>query len=315
MWGEIASHLHMVFSFTTLYVFLSIKIDGFMFDLNGKIPTYLTTKRNIVRLIFFTAAFALIFINIYAPFGVETWLNISRWELLGLSSLVILTGVLVVVISRVIMYHLSHQNGLAFWKYFTFILFEIVSMALFYALFEKLVLDDKRYFPDLLKTIIQNTALVLLIPYSIMWLYFSWLEKKEQLAQFTKLRSPVDYTKIMIPFHDTKGDLCLSVKFDDLLYIEAADNYVIIYYSQKSKVSKYLIRTTLKNIETENTQSEIVRCHRSFMVNFNKVNVLRKDNDGKLQLELEADTPILLPVSKTYMDIVLKTFSQLCPPG
>jgi len=43
-----------------------------MFDWQEKIPAYLTEKSNIVRLILFTAAFALIFINLYAPFGVYT---------------------------------------------------------------------------------------------------------------------------------------------------------------------------------------------------------------------------------------------------
>jgi hypothetical protein len=38
-------------------------------DLQKEIPAYLMLKSNIVRLILFTAFFALIFINVYAPFG------------------------------------------------------------------------------------------------------------------------------------------------------------------------------------------------------------------------------------------------------
>ena len=40
-----------------------------MTDFSNPLPKYLTDKGNIVRLIALTAAFALVFINIYAPFG------------------------------------------------------------------------------------------------------------------------------------------------------------------------------------------------------------------------------------------------------
>ena len=74
-------------------------------DINKKIPDYLTEKGNIIITIFLTAIFALIFINIYSPFNVNYWYEITDTQLFFYSSLIILTGVLVVVISRIIMYH------------------------------------------------------------------------------------------------------------------------------------------------------------------------------------------------------------------
>ncbi len=68
------------------------------------LPGYLTEKGNMVRHVIFTAAFALVFINMYAPFGVETWYNVTKTQLLLYSSLVILTGVLFIAISRTIMF-------------------------------------------------------------------------------------------------------------------------------------------------------------------------------------------------------------------
>jgi DNA-binding LytR/AlgR family response regulator len=55
--------------------------------------------------------------------------------------------------------------------------------------------------------------------------------------------------------------------------------------------------------------SEIIRCHRSYMVNFEKVKVIRKDKDG-LKLELESPSVIDIPVSKTYVDNVMQIFSR-----
>ena len=68
------------------------------------IPDYLTRKGNLIRLVIFTAVFALAFINIYDPFGVDSYLELSGIMMFLYSSFVILTGMLVVVVSRVIMY-------------------------------------------------------------------------------------------------------------------------------------------------------------------------------------------------------------------
>ena len=127
-----------------------------------------------------------------------------------------------------------------------------------------------------------------------------------KLADLTAASSNV---KDMIPFYDEKGDLRFSVKKENLLYIESAENYVSICYLDKEKVSKYLLRETLKKMEENFAGTDVIRCHRSYLVNFEKVKVIRKEKDG---LMLELDTPFAtdIPVSKTYVGSVMQTFSK-----
>jgi Response regulator of the LytR/AlgR family len=282
-----------------------------MVNFQDKIPGYITEKRNIIRLILFTAGFALLFINFYEPFGVRYWFNIPWWKLLVYSSLVILTGVLVVVISRVIMFYSTRKRfWLNYWHYIIWVLSEVFFMALFYTLFEIFIFNDNRDFAFLLKLSVQNTALVLLLPYSAMWLYFSNHEKKLQLDKLAHGEPPaIDASRNMIPFHDEKEVLRISVKLENLLYLESSDNYVSIYYLNKGKISKYLLRNTLKKMEDLFKNTEIVRCHRSYMVNFDKVKVMRKDKEG-LQLELDLPSVIDIPVSRSYVEKVMEKFSR-----
>jgi len=282
-----------------------------MVNFQEPIPAYLNEKRNIVRMILFTSLFALIFINIYSPFGADKWFNLNELEFLTYSSLTILTGVLVVVISRIIMFQVCKKHLINHWQYLMWIFAEVFSMALFYALFEKLFLDDYRIFSDLVKVSARNTALVLLLPYSISWLYFSWRDKKEQIDRLADNQSFSANTRNMIPFYDDKGILKFSIKKENLLYLESEENYVKIYYVNKGKVSKYLLRDTLKKIEENFSGTEVIRCHRSYIVNFDKVKVIRKDRDG-LKLELDNPSAIDLPVSKTYVNSVMETFSKYC---
>jgi DNA-binding LytR/AlgR family response regulator len=280
-----------------------------MFIIEQAIPSYLTTRQNITRTVIFTAAFALAFINIYSPFGVNTWYYVTRVQLLFYSSLVILTGVLVIVISRIIMYQYSKVRKITYLRYITWILVEVLSMAAFYAIFVKFILYDERLFTEIFKISIKNTSLVLLLPYSIIWLYFSWHTKSIQLEELSYKESHNNTQKKMILFYDEKGTLRFSILLEDLLYLEATDNYVTIFYIDNNKIAKYLIRNTLKNLEQKLQKKNIMRCHRSYMVNFEKVKIMLKEKTG-LYLELDIEPKFRLPVSRTYVASVIEAFSQ-----
>jgi len=278
--------------------------------MNQKIPEYLYEKGNITRLIIYTALFALIFINIYQPFDSRNWFPVSEEMFLVFSSLVILTGVLVVLISRVIMYHYARRNGLFFWQYALWILTEIFAMSMFYTLFQNIVLDDQRLFSDMLRQSIINTSLVLLLPYSILWLYFALKDRNKKLATLSNKEMEEGHSgKQMFNFRDEKKELRFSVVGNEVLWIEAADNYAKIYYQNKGKIATFMIRNTLKKIENDFTATSLVRCNRSVIVNFDRIKILRKEQEGIfLSLDYESAPDIL--VSKTYADKVLMRFSE-----
>lgn len=288
-------------------------------DLSQKTPAYITDKKNIVRLIIFTAVFALVFINLYSPFEVNKWIlraaekfNLQNLDLLLLisSSMIILTGVLVVVVSRVVLYQVTKRKGpRTIARYLIWIGIEIFAMSMFYVLYEALFLGDERSFLAAFKVSIQNTALVLLLPYTISWLYFSWIDKDKQIEELKESGETASDERDMVVFHDEKGTMRLSLKLNDLLYLQAADNYVTIVYNHQKKIAKYMLRSSLKLIEAAQRNLPLVRCHRSYMVNFEKVKIIRREKDG-LKIELDAEPSIEIAVSKTYLDAVFKAFGH-----
>ncbi len=282
--------------------------------MNHKIPEYLYEKGNIFRLIIFTALFALVFINIYQPFDSRNWFPVSESMFLLFSSLVILTGVLVVVVSRIIMFYYAKRSGLQYWQYALWIVAEILAMATFYTLFESLVLDDPRLFSEMMRQSVINTALVLLLPYSIMWLYFSLKDKNKKLARLRGSKIDAEQpVKNMFNFFDEKKELRLSVRSDQVFWIDAADNYVKIHYLNKGKIASYMIRNTLKTIEHQFAATSLVRCNRSTIVNFDKVKVLRKEQSG-IFLGIDHELIPDIPVSRTYTHLILSRFSGVSVP-
>jgi DNA-binding LytR/AlgR family response regulator len=182
-------------------------------------------------------------------------------------------------------------------------------MSLFYTIFTLSI--DANHGRDIIatfKSAMVNTALVLLLPYITLWFYFGWEESKKKLETIEK-ESEDDSNSIPenILFTDDKGTLRLSVRYSDLLYIESDDNYVTIHYITGSQVKKFLLRNTLKKIEDELSDTFVTRCHRSYLVNFSRVKVMRRERDN-IFLELDATGVDDLPVSKSYREKVAERF-------
>jgi DNA-binding LytR/AlgR family response regulator len=102
----------------------------------------------------------------------------------------------------------------------------------------------------------------------------------------------------------------MSLKADDLLYIESSDNYVSIKYLQNKQPKAILIRNTLKNLEKEFEHSFLLRCHRSFMVNIKKVNMIKIEGPT-MKIILESPGNEKIPVSRRYSNMVRNIFDSV----
>jgi hypothetical protein len=90
-----------------------------------------------------------------------------------------------------------------------------------------------------------------------------------------------------------------------LCYIEADDNYVTVVYQEQGKLKKELLRSSLTKIESQISVSHIRRCHRSYLVNLQKVYRVSGNAQGyKLHL-WQIETP--LPVSRGYAKQVIQS--------
>lgn len=179
-------------------------------------------------------------------------------------------------------------------------------MAAMYALLEKFTMNDSRSLGHLYYLALQNTALILLIPYVISLLFFAW---KEKTISLNNLLNQMKYSSNFISFHDEKDVLQISLKLDDLLYLESSDNYVSIKYIHNNQPKSVLIRNTLKNIEKKFENSTLLRCHRSYVVNTKRVRMVKKEGNT-MNLLIESPNNEKIPVSRGYQTLVKDYFDQ-----
>lgn len=100
----------------------------------------------------------------------------------------------------------------------------------------------------------------------------------------------------------------LSLTPSSLLYLEASDNYVRLFFEENQKLENTLIRSTLKKMEGQlSTHPQFFRCHRTYLVNLNRVEKVSGNAQGyKLHL---SGTDILVPVSRSLNGEIDKRLS------
>lgn len=125
-------------------------------------------------------------------------------------------------------------------------------------------------------------------------------------AEMTETPENNTHSKI-INFFDDKDELLLSLRLDNIYYVESAENYVNIYYRNKESVERFTLRSSLKKQQEKLEKYGFIRCHRSYLVNFANILLMRKDKDGPY---LDFGEPGLqpIPISKTYLDSVTAYF-------
>lgn len=283
---------------------------------NKDLPSFLVTKENIRKLIFFTTVYSLIFINIFRPFNSEDWIpGINTFNYFLYSSLMVLIGLTLISISRIIMHFFVKKISIGYLEYLIWILAEITILAGFYIFIAHKVGFIDNYIQknpglvyweaifEIFRKAVANTTWMLLIPYVISFLYLYNEHLIKKLAENTEETKENN----VIQFKDEKDEVRFSITSDKVVFIESSDNYCIIKYLNNDKISDFVLRSSLKRLANELIDTPIQRCHRSYMINLEHVASLKKDNSD---ISFEFDVPNVkeIPISKSYNEKIMELF-------
>jgi hypothetical protein len=123
-------------------------------------------------------------------------------------------------------------------------------------------------------------------------------ERKMTQKQIEKYEE--DNLNKSISFVSETGNEDLTLLIAELVFVQSADNYVEIAYSEDANIRKKLIRNTLKNIEIQLKQySNFIRCHRTYIVNVHYIEKLHHDFSSHW-ITIKG-YPEKIPVSRQYL--------------
>ena len=231
----------------------------------------------------------------------------------------IAAGIISLIISRTAMYRSKSIFEMTYLSYTLWCIAEIAVIAGIYTWITvgNDILDETNII--LFSRAFLRGCIALGIPYLISGMYFSINDKNKtiRLMSYENVVTdevPVNGTSMhKITLFDNSGALKLSLNLDSLYYIESDDNYIKVWYTDsKGELKQYMLRCRLKTVEESFKGSVLVRCNRKYIVNIEKVKILRKESDAYV-LDLDNEAIPSLPVTKTYTDIVLAHFTEKQP--
>ena len=290
-----------------------------MLRLNAPAPQYLMNMPLIYVPVIITGMWAAVMMLLFIPFSRNPWLNMSLAASMGYVVLFYVICLAYLIVSRTLMYF--SRNWLKVWHICMWVVMEVLFISAFYAS-ATLAADVKGTlsvsgmpFWVLCFKSVAYCFLAILLPslFSAMLLDIRDKENTIRMINYGNVVSDVQLPpqqENKITLFDNNGVLKLSINESNLLYIESDDNYVKVWYNDNGGVIKqYMLRCRLKTIEESFHDSNLVRCHRKYIINMMRVRLLSKSGDG-YSITLDDDSLSPIPVTKTYEENVLQRFNS-----
>ena len=307
-----------------------------------EIPKFLVSTRYISVVIAFIVLFSGLFLFIYQPFSLAVWFSTADSLSFSLSLLFYILSIIILVVSRMTMYHLQDRVDLTTMTYIWWIMFENLAISLLYTLITiKFFPVEGISTPTIATRALMCVTLILVIPNALVLFYAAYKAKCEEL-QATQYRlqrlseeyrllesntqhelraaamvqskrqpqQPQETTPRMINLYDNNGMLRLTLNIDSLYYLESEDNYIKVYYKHNDKIVSYMLRCRTRSVEESLAGTCMVRCHRSFIVNINKISVM-EDDRRMHYLSLDDDSIRRIPVSKSYYESLVAKLNTI----
>lgn len=290
-------------------------------SLFDRIPEYLLGKSQLVATVTFAALFSLVFLTLFIPFSDNAWFRLGASEAFGYTVAFFFISLLVVIASKRLMYTMRGSLDFTLIKYICWNAAEILIISLLYTIFtvegdQAGIIDNGGQSPErIFFSALLYIIIALAVPYIVAGQYFAINDKNNtiRLLNMSNVVGDINVTpqeEQRITLFDNSGILKFSIKSSNLLFIESDDNYIQAWYKDNSgELKQYMLRCKLKTIEDSFTDSDLVRCHRKYIVNIRKINMLSAEKDGYC-IDLGIPSVGMIPVSKTYEETILSRFNS-----
>lgn len=292
-----------------------------MLQLSRQTPGYLLGRLQLVTTVTFTALFSLLVMLARLPFSNNPWLVLPLQDLMTYAAAFFAICIFIVCLSRRVMYSLRDNSGFLLFHYVAWGVAEVLLLAFLYSFLTVkagsygLVDLEGADFLSIFGGAVVSSAISIGMPYVFCGMYFTLEDRNNtiRLMNYGNVVSDVPvqpYEEKRVTLFDNNGVLKMSLNMDSVYFFESDDNYIKVWYMDTAgEVRQYMLRCRLKTIEESFANSDLVRCHRKYIVNITKVSILKSDKDGYC-MDLGIESAGRIPISKTYEKAVLARFNS-----
>ncbi|MBR5131925.1 MAG: LytTR family transcriptional regulator [Alistipes sp.] len=297
------------------------------------------SRRYISAIIAFIVAFSALFMVIYKPFSLAIWFSTSDTLRFSLTILFYVAAVVVLIVSRSMMYALQDRYMMSINRYVLWLMCENVAISLLYTIITLSLFPEKGLsFGTLGTRALFCVTMILAIPNAMIMFYAAYRAKCEEVEaseyQLQKLReecrrlelmtkhekerreeaitqaAALDRSPRMINLYDNNNTLRLTISLDSLYYLESEDNYIKVHYKHNDKIATYMLRCRTKSVEEALRDTVMKRCHRSYIVNISKIRFIQDEHRLHF-ITLDDDSIRPIPLSKSYYESILASLNTM----
>ena len=276
--------------------------------------SYTKNRRYKIVLASSSSIFAFLFFLFFQPFGINNYRSDEKVTLVFVAALLVFSILIFLgfvfcefILRRKNNYKSEHLSFL-FWLIFE-ILF-ICSLSFFIYNYAGNFHDF--HWSSYMKHIFEMGS-VLIFPILGTLFYFKHtavIKDFEEILSVSKKKSKLD--ELVLLSGDYKKDQ-IALNLNSIVYIHSEDNYVSLNYFENDHLKRYLIRSTLTNLDKKLNSEYIARCNRSTLVNLYHLES-SKQVSGKLTLKLKGVLETF-KVSKPHQNKLSVLINRLSQTG
>ena len=278
------------------------------------IRRFLTRHESILLFLSLTLVVAVLLVVFGQPTSILNYFD-QRSSLTPLGQITIsfISGFGVLLLSRLVLFLVGRKRDLAPAAMVIWIVAELILCVSVMALvLWGLCGGGAVNLTPLVGALVLGTIGVLLVPTVVTYLIRRLREAQGEVMRMRQLLGHQDgqakqAADASVNFFAKGGRLAFSTRMGNILYIEAADNYVNIHYVNGEKEETFILFNSMKNIEKSFAGTSLMRCHRGYMVNADNVRLMRKEALG-LVLEINHCAKAI-PVSKSFAEPITQYFA------
>ena len=252
---------------------------------------------------FYTSALIFFILFAFRPFDIGRASNVFLLAL----QFGMITGAVTLIYELTLVHILNISREEPSWTFIKWIMSIMILMVFIaianYVFMTVLVLHQPFYWSVLL-IMLRGTLLIGVFPVVILGSFKMIRKLKQNLGIAASIQTSSADTSYSPSMHlpIQKSNATWTVKPSDILYIESQQNYVIITYTSDGEVKREMLRNTLTNIAEALSGTSIIRCHRSYLVNQNRIDKISGNAQG-LKLFLTDSSDTVVPVSRKYIPV------------
>jgi len=276
--------------------------------LNKPFP-FIENKSSRILISFLLSLFIYVFLLTFQPFGISNIQYYKSIFVLGFFGTTFIVMLFSLFVAPVMFKNLMAFDKWTIKKNIIFIILKILAVSFLNWIYNSTICKDVIEQHSLLFFVFITFSVGLMPTLILMYFIGNYLTRENQYIAKNFTNNIQHQIKISenttIKLESKNNDETIIIDLNQFIGVKSEGNYLKVFFSEENIFKSKLIRNSISNIEEQLIVfKKVKRCHRSYMVNLDKVEKMT-GNARNLNLHI-SNMNFTIPVSRSFPNAIFK---------